>query len=186
MTPATYQRGGAGTHIDYVVARTSLGYLLAAATERGVCAVSLGDDTEKLEAALAAEYPAATRERATAPSSALGAWVGEIVAYLEGERTGADIPLDLQASAFQWKVWNALRKIPLGETRSYTELAAAIGSPKAVRAVANACADNRVALVIPCHRVVRQSGELGGYRWGLERKRKLIERERAARKAGPS
>jgi len=181
MTPATYQRGGAGTHIEYVVAKTSLGYLLVAATERGVCAVTLGDETAKLESALAAEYPAATRDRVTAPSSALGAWVGEIVAYLDGERVSADIPLDVQATAFQWKVWRELQRIPAGETRSYTEVATAIGSPKAARAVAGACANNRVALVIPCHRVVRQSGELGGYRWGLARKRSLIDRERAAR-----
>lgn len=186
MTPATYQRGGAGIHIDYVVARTSLGHLLVAATERGVCAVTLGDDTAILESALAAEYPAATRERVTAPSSALGSWVGEIVACLDGERPGADIPLDLQASAFQWKVWRELQKIPAGETRSYTQVAAAIGSPKAARAVAGACARNRVALVIPCHRVVRQGGELGGYRWGLERKRQLIDRESAARNAAAS
>lgn len=186
MTPATYQRGGAGTHIDYVVARTSLGNLLVAATERGVCAVTLGDDTAKLEAALTAEYPAAARERVTAPSSALGSWVAEIVACLDGERPGTDIPLDLQASAFQWKVWRELQKIPAGETRSYTQVAAAIGSPKAVRAVAGACARNRVALVIPCHRVVRQNGGLGGYRWGLERKRQLIERESVARKTGAS
>lgn len=186
MTPATYQRGGAGTHIDYVVARTSLGYLLVAATVRGVCAVTLGGDPGQLESSLATEYPAAARERVTAPSSALGAWVGEVVAYLEGERTGADVPLDVQASAFQWKVWSELQKIPAGETRSYTQVAAAIGSPKAARAVAGACANNRVALLIPCHRVVRQSGELGGYRWGLERKRQLIEKERAARKTATS
>jgi AraC family transcriptional regulator of adaptative response/methylated-DNA-[protein]-cysteine methyltransferase len=186
MTPATYQRGGEGTHIDYVVARTSLGHLLVAATERGVCAVTLGDDTTKLESALAAEYPAATRERVTAPSSALGSWVGEIVACLDGERGVADIPLDLQASTFQWKVWRELQKIPPGETRSYTQVAAAIGSPKAARAVAGACARNRVAVVIPCHRVVRQSGELGGYRWGLERKRELIDRENTARNATAS
>lgn len=186
MTPATYQRGGAGTHIEYVVAKTSLGYLLVAATERGVCAVTLGDETEKLETALAAEYPAATRDRVTAPSSALGAWVGEIVAYLDGERVSADIPLDVQATAFQWKVWRELQRIPAGETRSYTEVATAIGSPKAARAVAGACANNRVALVIPCHRVVRQSGELGGYRWGLARKRSLIDRESATRNAAAS
>lgn len=183
MTPATYQRGGVGTHIEYVVAKTTLGHLLVAATNRGVCAVTLGDDTGKLESALATEYPAATRERVTAPSSALGAWVAEIVAYLDGERTGADIPLDVQATAFQWKVWRELQKIPAGETRSYTQVATAIGSPKAARAVAGACADNRIALVIPCHRVVRMSGELGGYRWGIERKRQLIDRERAARKS---
>ncbi len=186
MTPATYQRGGAGARIDYVVAGTSLGYLLVAATERGICAVTLGDDPGKLEVALAAEYPAAKRERVTAPASALGAWVGDVVAYLDGERAGSDLPLDLQATAFQWKVWRELQKIPLGETRTYSEVAAAIGSPKAARAVAGACAKNRVALVIPCHRVVRRGGELGGYRWGLDRKRQLIEKERATRKAGPS
>ena len=186
MTPATYQRGGAGAHIEYVLARTSLGHLLVGATERGVCAVTLGDDAQKLESALATEYPAATRERVAAPSSALGAWVGEIVAYLEGERGGLEVPVDIQATTFQRKVWRELQKIPPGETRSYAEVAAAIGAPGAARAVAGACADNRIALVVPCHRVVRTSGKLGGYRWGLERKRQLIERERAARRGSAS
>jgi AraC family transcriptional regulator of adaptative response/methylated-DNA-[protein]-cysteine methyltransferase len=186
MTPATYRGGGAGMHIDYVVARTSLGTLLVAATERGVCAVTLGDDASSLESALAEEYPAAERERVTAPSSSLGAWVAEIVAGLDGERPRPDVPLDLQASAFQWKVWRELQKIPFGETRTYSEIASAIGSPKAARAVANACATNRVALVVPCHRVVRLGGELGGYRWGIERKRRLLEKERSARESGTS
>jgi AraC family transcriptional regulator, regulatory protein of adaptative response / methylated-DNA-[protein]-cysteine methyltransferase len=186
MTPATYRGGGAGMHIDYVVARTSLGTLLVAATERGVCAVTLGDDASSLESALAEEYPAAARERVTAPSSSLGAWVAEIVAGLDGERPRPDVPLDLQASAFQWKVWRELQKIPFGETRTYSEIARAIGSPKAARAVANACATNRVALVVPCHRVVRLGGELGGYRWGIERKRRLLEKERSARESGTS
>ena len=173
-------------HIDYIVARTSLGALLVAATDRGVCAVTLGDDANSLEAALAKEYPAATRERVTAPASSLGAWVAEIVAGLDGERARPDVPLDLQASAFQWKVWRELQKIPFGETRTYSEIASAIGNPKAARAVATACASNRVALVVPCHRVVRLGGELGGYRWGIERKRRLLEKERSARESGTS
>jgi AraC family transcriptional regulator of adaptative response/methylated-DNA-[protein]-cysteine methyltransferase len=180
MTPATYKRGGAGTHIQYVIAKTSLGTLLVGATDRGVCAVTLGDDAKNLEAALEREYPAAKRTRVDSPSSSLAAWVGEIVASVDEQRPLPEIPLDLQASAFQWKVWRELQKIPFGETRSYSEIANTIGSPKAARAVASACANNRVAVVIPCHRVVRQSGSLGGYRWGLERKRLLLEKERAA------
>ena len=186
MTPAAYRRGGAGMHIDYVIQRTSLGILLVGATDRGVCAVTLGDDAAALESALANEYPAATRARAAAPSSTLGAWVAQIVATLDGERARVDIPIDVQASAFQWKVWRALQKIPFGETRSYSEIAEAIGSPSAVRAVATACANNRVAVVIPCHRVIRRGGELGGYRWGLERKRRLLDKERSVRESGTS
>jgi AraC family transcriptional regulator of adaptative response/methylated-DNA-[protein]-cysteine methyltransferase len=186
MTPATYRRGGAGMQIEYVIAKTSLGALLVAATERGVCAVTLGDDSERLEKALAAEFPAAERVRAVAPSSSLGAWIAEIVASLDGERTQADIPIDVQASAFQWKVWRALQQIPFGETRSYSEIARAIGSPKGARAVASACANNRVAVLIPCHRVVRSGGALGGYRWGLERKQSLLDKERSATERGTS
>ena len=186
MTPATYRRGGAGAHIDYVIATTSLGTLLVAATDRGVCAVTLGDDAKTLEAALEREYPAAIRKRVATPSSSLGVWVGEIVEAVDSDRVRIDIPFDIQASAFQWKVWLELQKIPFGETRSYGEIAEAIGAPKAVRAVASACANNRVAVVIPCHRVVRQNGALGGYRWGLERKRLLLEKERATREEGTS
>jgi AraC family transcriptional regulator of adaptative response/methylated-DNA-[protein]-cysteine methyltransferase len=179
MTPATYRRGGAGAHINYVFAKTSLGTLLVGATERGVCAVTLGDDAKTLEAALEREYPAATRLHVRTPSNSLGVWVAEIVEAVDSDRVRLDIPFDIQASAFQWKVWRELQKIPFGETRSYGEIASAIGSPKAVRAVASACANNRAAVIIPCHRVVRENGELGGYRWGLERKQLLIEKERA-------
>jgi AraC family transcriptional regulator of adaptative response/methylated-DNA-[protein]-cysteine methyltransferase len=179
MTPATYRRGGAGAHIEYVTARTSLGFLLVGATDRGICAVTLGDDTKTLERALELEYPAATRTYVSHPSSSLQAWVADIIEAVDSDRVRLDIPFDIQASAFQWKVWRELQKIPFGETRSYSEIANAIGSPKAVRAVASACANNRAAVVIPCHRVVRQNGELGGYRWGLERKQLLIEKERA-------
>lgn len=186
MTPATYRRGGAGAHIDYVITGTSLGSLLVAATDRGVCAVTLADDATSLEAALEREYPAATRTRVADPSSSLGGWVAKIVAAVDGESARPDVPIDVQASAFQWKVWRELQKIPFGETRSYGEIANAIGSAKAVRAVANACANNRVAVVVPCHRAVRLDGGLGGYRWGLERKRKLLENERALRDEGTS
>jgi AraC family transcriptional regulator of adaptative response/methylated-DNA-[protein]-cysteine methyltransferase len=186
MTPATYRRGGAGANIDYVIANTSLGALLVAATDRGVCAVKLGDDANNLEADLEREYPAATRARATAPTSSLSVWVRQIVDALDGNRTRPDVPIDVQASAFQWKVWRELQKIPFGETRSYGEIATAIGSPKAVRAVASACASNRVAVVIPCHRVVRHGGALGGYRWGVERKQQLLAKERATREESTS
>jgi AraC family transcriptional regulator of adaptative response/methylated-DNA-[protein]-cysteine methyltransferase len=186
MTPATYRRGGAGMHIDYVIAKTLLGTLLVAATERGVCAVTLGNDAKSLEADLAREYPAATRARVAPRSSSLASWVTEIVEAVAGDRRRLDIPFDIQASAFRWKVWRELQKIPFGETRSYGEIASAIGTPKAVRAVASACANNQAAVVIPCHRVIRQSGELGGYRWGLERKRQLLEKERAISEEGTS
>ena len=186
MTPATYKSGGSGAHIDYVITKTSLGSLLVGATNRGVCAVTLGDDGEALESALEREYPAATRKRLTEPWSALRTWVESVVATVEGAAGRSEIPLDVQASAFQWKVWHELQKIPFGETRSYSDIATAIGSPSAVRAVASAIANNRVAVVIPCHRVVRQGGALGGYRWGIERKRRLLEKERATRGNGTS
>jgi AraC family transcriptional regulator of adaptative response/methylated-DNA-[protein]-cysteine methyltransferase len=186
MTPATYRRGGAGAHIDYVITKTSLGSLLVAATDRGVCAVTLGDDATSLEDALEREYPAATRACLADPLSSLGGWVAKIAAAVDGEPVRPDVPIDVQASAFQWKVWRELQKIPFGETRSYGEIADAIGSAKAVRAVASACANNRVAIVVPCHRAVRLDGALGGYRWGLERKRKLLENERAMRDEGTS
>lgn len=181
MTPATYRRGGAGAHIDYVIAQTSLGTLLVAATDRGVSAVTLGDDAATLETALEVEYPAATRTRLTTPSSSLGAWVADVVVAVDGERARAYIPLDVEASAFRWKVWRELQKIPFGETRSYSEIAKAIGSPKAARAVASACANNPVSVIVPCHRVIRTDGGPGGYRWGLERKKRLLEKEHAMR-----
>jgi AraC family transcriptional regulator of adaptative response/methylated-DNA-[protein]-cysteine methyltransferase len=181
MTPATYRRGGAGARIEYVFATTSLGTLLVGATERGICAVTLGDDARSLEGALEREYPAATRTRVSDPSSSLNKWVREIVAAVDGGSSTAELPIDVQASAFQWKVWRELQKIPFGETRSYGDIARAIGAPKAMRAVASACASNKVAVVIPCHRVVRQTGALGGYRWGVERKRRLLAKERATR-----
>jgi AraC family transcriptional regulator of adaptative response/methylated-DNA-[protein]-cysteine methyltransferase len=186
MTPATYRRGGAGAQINYLTVQTTLGTLLVAATDRGVCAVTLGDTEKYLAAALKSEYPAAMRSRVTAPASQLAAWVEEIVAAVDGERAHPHVPLDVQASVFQWKVWRELQKIPFGETRTYTEIAEAIGSPRAARAVASACATNPVSVVIPCHRVVRRGGGLGGYRWGIERKRRLVEKEQSARERGTS
>lgn len=178
MTPAAYRRGGDGVRIRYAVARTALGALLVAATDRGVCAVSLGDSPGELESGLRREFPRAELERADA---ALTAWVHPIVAHLEGTNADLERPVELHGTDFQMRVWRALREIPAGSTRSYSEVAESIGRPGAARAVARACASNRVALVVPCHRVVREGGELGGYRWGIDRKRRLLESEAAAK-----
>lgn len=175
MTPSTYRRGGSGAAIVYSVVPCPLGYLLVAATERGICAVRLGDTESELADALRREFPAARLER---DEAALGRWVQELLDYLEGNQPHLDLPLDVRATAFQRRVWEALRAIPRGSTRSYREIAEAIGQPTAARAVARACAANPVALVVPCHRVVREDGRLGGYRWGIERKRALLELER--------
>ena len=153
-----------------------LGKLLVAATERGICKISLGDEEGRLLQDLAAEFAAAERLR---DDEGLGGWAGRIVAYLDGCQPELDLPLDLRATAFQIAVWQQLLKIPSGQTRTYSQIAAAIGKPKATRAVANACASNPAALAIPCHRVVRKDGALGGYRWGIERKRALLQRETA-------
>ena len=179
MTPATYGRGGRGATINYTIARSSLGRLLVAATGRGVCAVKLGDSDEALQADLKKEYPAAEIKRM---DTALQQPVELLLDYLAGKQPHLDLPLDIQATAFQWQVWEQLRAIPYGKTRSYGDVAKAMGQPKAVRAVARACASNRVALVIPCHRVIREDKSLGGYRWGLDRKRKLLEQERIGEK----
>ncbi len=179
MTPATYARGGAGIGIAYATVPTSLGRLLVAATERGVCRVSLGDNAAALAAELVAEFPGA--KVLEDKSGKLEGWVGAILAYLDGREPHLDLPLDIRATAFQRQVWQELQRIPFGKTRSYAEVARLIGRPTATRAVAQACATNPVALVIPCHRVVKADGDLGGgYRWGVDRKRALLERERGA------
>ena len=178
MTPATYRRRGRGMEIAYTTVYSALGRLLIARTERGICAVSLGDADNSLEKGLRMEYPEAAIRR---DDAGLGLWVSKIVSHLCGSEPHLDLPLDVQATAFQWRVWQELRKIPYGETRSYSQIAKALGRPKAVRAVANACAANPAALVIPCHRVVSSSGEAGGYRWGAERKKILLSRESLAR-----
>ena len=176
MTPAVYRRGGAGMRIHYTVVPCPLGLLLVAATERGICAITLGDADETLADGLKKEYPAA---EITRDASGLDSVVEAIIRHLHGQEPHLDLPLDMQATAFQWRVWEALQAIPYGSTRSYGEIARAIGQPTAARAVAQACATNRVALAIPCHRVVREDGDVGGYRWGIERKRTLLAQEQA-------
>lgn len=175
MTPAIYRRGGQGLVINYGIAACPLGRLLVAATARGICAVRLGDADDKLEADLRSEYPAA---KIVSNQSSLAPAVQELLNYLQGKQAVIDLPLDIQATAFQAQVWKNLRAIPYGETRSYGELARAMGQPGAVRAVARACASNPVALIVPCHRVIRSDDTLGGYRWGIERKKRLLEQER--------
>ena len=174
MTPQTYGRGAAGRTITYAIDNSPLGRLLVAATPKGVCAVFMGNSDAALERALANEFPAATL---VAGHTGLRKWMREIVGHLRGQRPRLELPLDVQATAFQWQVWNALSRIPYGETRTYKEVAASIGRPSAIRAVAHACASNPVSVVIPCHRVVRTSGELAGYRWGLDRKKALLAAE---------
>jgi len=183
MTPGDYRAGGAGARIAYTVAKSPIGALLVAATDRGICALKIGGDDASLAGALRAEFPAADVRR---DESALGRWVRAIVNHLAGKETRLDLPLDIRATAFQWRVWEALRAIPYGETRTYQEIAGIVGAPKAARAVGHACATNPVAIVIPCHRVVRGDGSLGGYAYGLGVKRKLIDTERARRaRSGP-
>jgi AraC family transcriptional regulator, regulatory protein of adaptative response / methylated-DNA-[protein]-cysteine methyltransferase len=178
MTPATYQRGGPATTIRYTVAACPLGRLLLAGTERGICAVYLGDSDAQLEAELMKEFSAALVQR---EDTKMNPWVSAILDHLNGRQPHLDLPLDVRATAFQWRVWQELRAIPYGSTRSYSDIARALGQPKAVRAVARACATNPVSVVIPCHRVLREDGSLGGYRWGLQRKQSLLDREKGAR-----
>lgn len=176
MTPGAYRRRGVGVTVHYTIVPVSLGLLLVAVTERGICGVSLGDSEESLVAALRAELPAAELVRTTDARDRL---VDSVVAHVEGQSSADELPLDLRATAFQWQVWRALQRIPEGATRTYQEIARELGQPSAARAVARACASNRVAILIPCHRVVRGDGGLGGYRWGVARKAALLAREGA-------
>jgi AraC family transcriptional regulator, regulatory protein of adaptative response / methylated-DNA-[protein]-cysteine methyltransferase len=180
MTPATYRRGGLGMNISYTIAPCSLGRLLVAATGRGISAVYMGDRDSDLVAVLRKEYPAA---EIRAGSGEHSKWVRAIVRHLAGSNPALDLPTDVVATAFQRRVWEALRSIRLGMTRTYSEVARAIGQPSAVRAVAHACATNPASIVVPCHRVVRTDGTLGGYRWGLGRKKLLLEREKTVGRA---
>jgi AraC family transcriptional regulator of adaptative response/methylated-DNA-[protein]-cysteine methyltransferase len=179
MSPSRYKKGGAGMVIRYALADSPLGKLLVAATSRGVCAISMGSSWAELERSLVAEFPAAV---ISADQGTLERWTAEILRHLSPQAPRLELPLDVRATAFQWQVWKALREIPRGETRSYTEVAAAIGRPGAVRAVARACATNPVAIAIPCHRVVPAAGGTGEYRWGSARKKALLTRERAAQR----
>jgi AraC family transcriptional regulator of adaptative response/methylated-DNA-[protein]-cysteine methyltransferase len=176
MAPRRYQRGGAGVEISYATVGSPLGRLLVARTARGVCAVAMGGSDRDLERSLAREYPVATVRKDPGP---LDRWIREVLAHLAGRQPRLDLPLDVRATAFQWQVWKALAAIPYGETRSYAEVASAIGRPGATRAVARACASNPVALAIPCHRIVPAAGGVGGYRWGSRRKKLLLDRERS-------
>ena len=184
MTPGAYTRGGRGMTIRYAIARTRAhdavgsGWVLVATTPRGVCAVRLGDSVAALAAGLKREFHAATIARA---DRALAPLVRRLVAFVAGARPRLDLALDLRATPFQQRVWEALRAIPRGETRTYAEIARAVGRPAAARAVASACAANPAAVVIPCHRVVRSDGGMGGYAWGIGRKRRLLAREAAGR-----
>jgi len=178
MTPAAIRRGAEGQRIQFGIVDSSLGRLLAAYTERGVCSVKIGTDDRALEREFRADFPGA---EISAAGPAIHEWISAIVRSLdEGSNDASQVPVDARGTAFQWRVWKELQRIPGGTTLSYTDVARRIGHPTAVRAVARACATNPVAVVVPCHRVVRGDGSLGGYRWGLERKEQLLEREGAA------
>jgi AraC family transcriptional regulator of adaptative response/methylated-DNA-[protein]-cysteine methyltransferase len=174
MTPSRYRKQGSGVTIRYSIAETPIGRLLLAATARGICSIQFGDSDTTLEGALRKEYPQAEIVRT---DKQLTGWVRAVRNRIRGENT-ASLPLDIRATAFQRLVWEQLRAIPSGVTRSYSEIAKRIGKPRAARAVARACATNPVAVAIPCHRVVREDGALGGYRWGIQRKRKLLALEK--------
>ena len=175
MTPATYRRGGQGMKISYTIAPCSLGRVLVGVTERGISAVYLSDNDSELVTALRNEYPKAEIRAASGEHSN---WVRAIVRHIAGTNPQLNLPTDVVATAFQRRVWEALQAIPLGSTRTYSQVARSIGKPSAIRAVARACATNPTAIVVPCHRVVRSDGSLAGYRWGVQRKRSLLERER--------
>lgn len=180
MPPLAYRRGGEGLAIRWSVIATALGQALVAVTERGVCAVLLGDDVDALEAELLAEFPKAAFERVDAGRDEFLAPRVRAVADALAQRA-VSVPVELVGTAFQRRVWEALMRIPPGETRSYAELADSLGLPRGARAVARACAGNRVAVLVPCHRIIRGDGSLGGYRWGLPRKRALLEAEQSRR-----
>lgn len=175
MKPQDYKQGGAAAEIAYTVVQSALGYLLVAATPRGICSVKLGSNKRALEGELRNEFPSASL---LPEQASLQNWVSVITEYLAGEQPHLDLPTDVRATAFQHRVWEELRRIPLGQTLTYSQVAERIGNPKAVRAVARACAVNPTALVVPCHRVIGTDKKLHGYRWGLERKAKLLAQEK--------
>lgn len=177
MTPSAYRAGGRGESIRFAIGQSSLGAILVAATKRGVCAITLGDDPQALLRDLEERFPQA---RLVGGDATFERRVARVVAFVEHPNVGLDLPLDVRGTAFQERVWQALRKIPAGATVSYADIARRIGAPQSVRAVAQACAANAIAVAIPCHRVVRTDGSLSGYRWGVERKRALLEREAKA------
>jgi AraC family transcriptional regulator of adaptative response/methylated-DNA-[protein]-cysteine methyltransferase len=174
MTPRDFRAGGAGATIRFAAGECSLGSIVVAASERGICSILLGDDPDALVRDLEDRFPNATL---IAGGAEFEEWVSRVVGFVEEPRVGLDLPLDVRGTAFQQRVWQALRDVPAGSTTSYAEIAGRIGAPKAVRAVAQACAANPAAVAIPCHRIVRKDGGLSGYRWGVERKQALLERE---------
>jgi AraC family transcriptional regulator of adaptative response/methylated-DNA-[protein]-cysteine methyltransferase len=174
MTPDKYRRGAIAATVRYACADSPLGRMLIAATERGICAIQFARTDGELIEGLRREFPFATRKP---DQGGLRAWVGALLKHMRGKEMDSSLPLDIQATAFQRRVWTYLQAIPFGQTRSYSEVAKAIGQPKAARAVARACATNSIAVEIPCHRVVREDGSMGGYRWGMERKKALLELE---------
>ncbi|HEY1272827.1 MAG TPA: bifunctional DNA-binding transcriptional regulator/O6-methylguanine-DNA methyltransferase Ada [Terriglobales bacterium] len=176
MTPDKYRRGAVAAPIRYTFADTPLGRMLIAATDKGICAIQFADSEDELEHGLKHEFPFANRRR---DDEGLRPWKDKLLHRLRGQKLNAALPLDIQATAFQRRVWEYLQSIPYGATRSYSEVARAIGNPNAVRAVGRACATNPVAVAIPCHRVVREDGGMGGYRWGVERKEALLDLEHA-------
>ncbi len=186
MTPASYRSGGAGASIRYTTTNTPLGQLLVATTAKGICSVTLGNDDAELEARLADEFPLAERERV---DEGREEWLDAVIGRVAHELGWSDRdapampPLDIAATAFQWRVWDALTRIPRGETLSYGELAAALGVPKAARAIGHACGSNKLALLVPCHRIIREDGSLGGWRWGMDIKQQLLATERAMKAA---
>lgn len=174
MTPSNYRAGGANTEIEFALGQCSLGAILVARSKRGVCAILMGDEPEPLLRDLQDRFP---RAQLVGGKRDFERVVARVIAFVEQPQRGLDLPLDIRGTAFQQRVWQALRKIPAGATRSYQDIARMIGAPKSVRAVAGACAANSLAVAVPCHRVVRNDGGISGYRWGVERKRALLERE---------
>ncbi len=174
MTPGEYQKGGPAVVVRFAIATCELGRVILAATDRGVCAISLGDSDDDLTAFLRDEFPSAELRR---DDPGLRDWLDDLLRHLAGGQPHLELPLDVRATAFQRQVWEELRRIPYGQTRTYKQVAEAVGRPTAVRAVARACATNPTSVVVPCHRVVGSDGKLTGYRWGLDRKRQLLERE---------
>lgn len=183
MKPAQFRDGGADARIEFAIAQCALGAILVARSGRGLCAISLGDDPDALLRELQDRFP---RAELVGGDAAFERLVARVVGFVEAPGIGLDLPLDIRGTAFQQRVWEALRRVPAGETVSYAEIAARIGSPRSVRAVAQACASNTLAVAIPCHRVVRSDGALSGYRWGVERKRELLAREAGRSSDGAS
>jgi AraC family transcriptional regulator, regulatory protein of adaptative response / methylated-DNA-[protein]-cysteine methyltransferase len=185
MTPDKYRRGAVAATIRYTCAESPLGRMLVAATEKGICAIQFGDTDDELAEGLKREFPFAIRKR---DDDGMRSWTNTVLSQLAGHKLNRSLPLDIQATAFQQRVWTHLQSLPFGATQSYQQVAKAIGKPTAARAVARACATNRIAFAIPCHRVVRENGEMGGYRWGVGRKKALLQMEEQAseRRAVPA